>query len=84
MSGQWTELGLSRFGIHTDVVMGFTVWMEHLILTDAPWAKMRPLCLGKPTDPGRTGGDDRLLLDAVLWIARSGAPWRDLPPILGN
>lgn len=30
-----------------------------------------PHCLGKPSDTGRAGGDDRLFTEAVLWIARS-------------
>ena len=47
--------------------------MHRFVLTDAQWAKMEPLCLGKPTDPGRTGGDNRLFLEAVLWIARTAA-----------
>ena len=33
---------------------------------------------------GRHGEDNRLFVDAVLWIARAGAPWRDLPPAFGN
>ncbi len=57
--------------------------MDRFILTDAQWAKMEPFCLGKPTDPGRTGGDARLFVEAVLWIARTGSPWRDLPPSFG-
>jgi transposase len=55
-----------------------------MILTDAQWARMEPHCLGKKSDPGRTGGDGRLFLEAVLWIARTGAPWRDLPEDFGN
>ena len=58
--------------------------MDRFIVTDAQWARMQPLCLGKATDPGRTGGDPRLFLEAVLWIARTGSPWRDLPPSFGN
>ena len=58
--------------------------MERLCITDAQWAKMAPHCLGKPTDPGRTGGDGRMFLEAVLWIARTGSPWRDLPPAFGK
>ena len=38
----------------------------------------------KKSDPGRTGGDGRLFLEAVLWIARTGSPWRDLPPGFGS
>ena len=53
--------------------------MERFVLTDAQWAKMEPLCLGKPSDPGRSGKDNRLFVEAVLWIARTGSPWRDLP-----
>ena len=45
--------------------------MDRFVLTDAQWAKMEPLCLGKPTDPGRSGSDNRMFLEAVLWIART-------------
>ena len=31
-------------------------------------------CLGKVTDRGRSGKDNRLFLEAVLWIARTGSP----------
>jgi transposase len=58
--------------------------MERFILTDAQWAKMEPHCLGKPGDPGRSGKNNRLFLEAVLWIARTGSPWRDLPPHFGK
>src|SRR6186713_3429119 len=58
--------------------------MERFVLTDAQWAKMEPHCLGKPSDPGRSGKDNRLFVEAVLWIVRTGSPWRDLPPLFGN
>ncbi len=58
--------------------------MDRLILTDGQWAKMEPHCLSKVTDPGRTGSDTRLFLEGVLWIARTGSPWRDLPPVFGK
>jgi transposase len=58
--------------------------MERFVLTDAQWAKMEPHCLGKASDPGRSGGNNRLFVEAVLWIARTGSPWRDLPPTFGN
>ena len=58
--------------------------MERLVLTDAQWAKMEPHCLGKAEDPGRSGRNNRLFLEAVLWIVRTGSPWRDLPAELGH
>jgi len=58
--------------------------MDRFVLTDAQWAKMEMHCLGKPSDPGRSGADNRLFVEAVLWIARTGSPWRDLPPFFGN
>ena len=58
--------------------------MDRFVLTDAQWAKMAPYCRGKPTDPGRTGMDGRLFLEAVLWIARTSSPWRDLPAFFGK
>lgn len=45
---------------------------------------MEPLCLGKVGDRGRSGRNNRLFLEAVLWIARTGSPWRDLPESFGN
>jgi transposase len=58
--------------------------MERFVLTDAQWARMEPHCLGKVGDPGRSGADNRRFVEAVLWIARTGSPWRDLPPAFGH
>ena len=58
--------------------------MDRFVLTDAQWAKMEPHCLGKRSDPGRSGQDNRRFVEAVLWIARTGSPWRDLPPMFGK
>lgn len=57
---------------------------ERYVITDQMWTLMEPHCLGKKSDPGRTGGDARLFLEAVLWIARTDCPWRDLPPHFGK
>jgi putative transposase len=53
-------------------------------LTNAHWRRIEHLVPGKVGDRGRSGEDNRLFVDAVLWIARSGAPWRDLPEEFGN
>lgn len=58
--------------------------MDRFVLTDTQWVKMEPHRLGKPGDPGRSGKDNRLFVEAVLWIARTGSPWRDSPPKFGN
>ena len=58
--------------------------MIRTILTDRQWALMEPHCLGKLTDPGRSGSNNRLFVEAVLWKARTGSPWRDLPSDFGN
>ena len=52
-------------------------------LTDEQWARIEALVPGKKSDSGRTGEDTRLFLDAVLWIVRTGSPWRDLPDAFG-
>jgi hypothetical protein len=38
------------------------VLMDRFIITDQQWLKMEPHCLGKPSDPGRTGSDNRMVL----------------------
>jgi putative transposase len=53
-------------------------------LTEAQWRRIEHLIPGREGDKGRHGEDNRLFVDAVLWIARAGAPWRDLPEELGN
>ena len=52
-------------------------------LRDDQWQRLESMLPGKAADPGRTGGDNRLFSEAVLWIARTGSPWRDLPGEFG-
>ena len=58
--------------------------MERFLLNDAQYKKMAPLLPGKSGDSGRTAADNRLFVEAVLWIVRTGAPWRDLPVCFGR
>src|SRR4051812_13174858 len=55
-----------------------------MVLRDEQWERLAPLLPGKVGDPGRSAADNRLFLEAVLWIVRVGAPWRDLPESFGN
>ena len=54
-----------------------------MMLRDDQWARIEPLLQGKPGDRGRSGANNRLFVEAVLWIARTGSPWRDLPTEFG-
>jgi transposase len=58
--------------------------LDRMVLRDDQWERIAPLLPGKPGDPGRSAADNRLFLEAVLWIVRVGAPWRDLPAGFGN
>ena len=58
--------------------------MDRSVLSDAQWERVAPLLPGKAGDPGRSGADNRRFLEAVLWIVRTGAPWRDLHRDFGN
>lgn len=53
-------------------------------ISDEHWDKIKDHLPGKPGDPGRTAEDNRSFVNAVLWIARTGAPWRDLPERFGE
>ena len=58
--------------------------MPRTLLRDDQWERIKGLLPGKATDCGVTAKDNRLFIEAVLWIARTGSPWRDLDPALGN
>lgn len=58
--------------------------MDRLILSDEQWERVAPHLPGKVGDPGRSGADNRLFVEGVLWLVRVGAPWRDLPATFGN
>jgi transposase len=51
-------------------------------LTDREWLRLAPL-LPPRSRKGRPPKDHRLILDALLWLGRTGAPWRDLPGSFG-
>jgi transposase len=58
--------------------------MERDMLRNDQWERLAPLLPGKPSDPGRTGADNRLFVEAVLFVGRVGCPWRDLPERFGR
>ncbi|RRR32932.1 IS5 family transposase [Schaalia georgiae] len=58
--------------------------MPRLMLRDDQWERIEHMLPGKASDRGVTAKDNRLFVEAVLWIARTGAPWRDLPDAFGR
>lgn len=58
--------------------------MIRTALTDVQWERIAPLLPGKEGDPGRSGEDNRRFVEGVLWMVRTGAPWRDLPDCFGK
>lgn len=53
-------------------------------LTDSQWETIRDLLPGKKGDPGRTAADNRLFVNAVLFVLKTGIPWEDLPSRFGK
>ena len=53
-------------------------------LTDEKWRHLEPLLVGKQGDPGASGRNNRLFIEAVFWIASSGTLWRSLPAEFGK
>jgi transposase len=53
-------------------------------ISDEDWVRIENLLPGRRGTRGRTARDNRLFVDAVLWIGKTGAPWRDLPERFGN
>ena len=53
-------------------------------ISDQVWELLEPHLPGGPGKKGRPGRDNQLFLNAVFWNLRTEAPWRDLPPDLGD
>lgn len=53
-------------------------------ISDETWALLAPHLPGQNGQWGGVASDNRLFINAVFWILRTGAPWRDLPPEYGR
>lgn len=53
-------------------------------LDDHQWSLIEPLLPGQKGQRGRPAQDNRQFINAVFWILRTGAPWRDLPSDYGD
>ena len=52
--------------------------------SDEQWERISGLIIGRPDQCGSTGRDNRMFVEGVLWIVRTGSPWRDLPEAFGE
>ena len=54
-------------------------------LTDEEWNRIAPLLPPETTGKqGRPRKDNRIIMNTIVWLARSGAPWRDPPERYGS
>lgn len=57
--------------------------MARLLLTDEEWALIAGV-FSEPAATGRPRRDPRQVLDGILWVLRTGSPWRDVPAEFGT
>jgi transposase len=53
-------------------------------ISDADWDRIKDHLPGRPGQHGGLAEDNRRFINAVLWVARTGAAWADLPDRLGK
>ena len=58
--------------------------MSRRVLSDEQWQRLCVLIPGKSGDAGRSGRNNREFFEAVLYVARTGCAWRDLPAEFGK
>jgi transposase len=61
-----------------------TLNRDRFVLTDAHWERVAPILPGKVGDPGRSAADNRLFLEGVLFVVRTGIQWRDIDAGFGK
>ena len=55
-----------------------------LTLSDRQWKLIEPVLPSGPGKPGRNANENRMSLEGMTWICRTGALWRDLPDVFGK
>jgi len=59
-------------------------WIHRHDISDKVWSILSPLLPGQQGGWGAVAKDNRLFINAVFWILRTGSPWRDLPSSYGD
>lgn len=58
--------------------------MHRYAISDENYDRIKHLLPGQPGKPGRNAKNNRRFIDAVLYVARTGIPWEDLPERFGK
>ncbi|MBB4951964.1 transposase [Agrobacterium vitis] len=58
--------------------------LDRLILRDDQWDQIARHIIGDARTRCSSGLDNRMFVEAVLWIVRTGSPWRGLPEVFGD
>lgn len=58
--------------------------MKHKNLTNEQWARLKPLLPPQKPSTGRTNLPHRPIINGILWVLRTGAPWEELPRRYGK
>ncbi len=53
-------------------------------MTDKQWERLKPHLPPQKPPTGRPNADHRRIVNGIIWIDRTGAPWRDLPERYGS
>ncbi|WP_211441657.1 transposase [Collimonas humicola] len=53
-------------------------------LRDDQWLQLEPLMIGKASDPGMCGRNNRLFMEAILWMVENKGLWHRIPAEFGN
>ena len=53
-------------------------------LSDEQWEQLAPLLPAEKPRTGRPNRDHRRVVNGILWVLKTGAPWRDLPERYGK
>ncbi len=60
--------------------------MALIRLTDSEWQRIAPFVTPAPRKPGKAGRPPcptRAIVEAIFWVLKTGARWRDIPPDYG-
>mgnify|MGYP001791915294 CR=1 FL=1 len=60
------------------------VFMNRGDLSNEQWERLKPLLPPQKPHTGKPNNDHRTVINGILWVLRTGAPWRDLPETYGK